>query len=100
MDALASKISELNRKDVEWPILAEMVRLFTENPSAYTPPGSTNKSCVQFLASAETLRVHAERVLGQPQDSTPEEIATWQAGLAEQRAREAREDDLVERSQA
>ncbi len=99
VDALASKISELNRKDVEWPVLAEMVRLFTENPSAYTPPGSTNKSWVQFLASAETLRVHAERFLDQPQESTPEEIATWQAGLAEQRAREAREDDLAERSQ-
>ncbi len=97
---LKKKITELNRKKIPWPVLAEMVRLFTENPSAYTPPGSTKKSWVQFLASAETLRVHAERVLDQPQDSTPEEIATWQAGLAEQRAREAREDDLVERSQA
>jgi len=100
VDALAGKIKELNRKHVDWPVLAEMVRLFTENPSAYTPPRANKKSWVQFLASAETLRVYAERVLDQPQDSTPEEIATWQAGLAEQRAREAREDDLAERSQA
>lgn len=97
---LKTKITELNRGKIPWPVLAEMVRLFTENPSAYTPPGSTKKSWVQFLASAETLRVHAERFLDQPQESTPEEIATWQAGLAEQRAREAREDDLAERSQA
>lgn len=100
VDALTGKLNELNRKKIHWPVLAEMVRLFTENPSAYTPPGSTKKSWVQFLASAETLRVHAERVLDQPRDSTAEEIATWQAGLAEQRAREAREDDLAEMSQA
>ncbi len=100
VDALTRKINELNRKDVDWPILAEMVRLFTENPVGYTPPGSTRKAWVQFLASAETLRVEAERVLDQRQDSTPEEIAAWQARLAEQRAREAREDDLAGRSQA
>jgi len=97
---LTKKINELNRGKIPWRVLAEMVRLFTENPSGYTPPGSTKKAWVQFLASAETLRVHTERVLDQPQDSTLEEIATWKAGLAEQQAREAREDDLAGRSQA
>lgn len=78
---LRGKINEMHLKKVPWPVLAEMVRLFTENPSAYTPPGSSRKAWVQFLASSETLRVHATRIVDtqHPQNEmTPEEDDAWQ----------------------